>query len=192
MSSSINVYAVAVEQLKQAIGSRDEALIETIVSQHEDFLASIDDIDDEAEFSCAEAVADLINGAVSEDAPAYFYGYALEAICSHLGEELPNICPISGSSEWMKEVDALLERKGIPIRVNQLVFGGSPVRIPTPGDCPFIGRWTEEACAAGKNAFDNANLADVDPEMAETLQQFKDWVEVAAQTPGTSVIGFLS
>ena len=192
MSSSINVYAVPLERLRQVVGSRDQTVIDAIVEGHEDFLSSIDDIDDDAELSCADAVAELINGELSEDAPGYLYGYAVEAICSHVGEALPNICPIAGASDWIEEVDALLEGKGIPIRLNGLVYGGSPVSIPEPDDYPFIGSWSAAELAAAKTAFDNADLTDVDPEMAETLQQMRRWVEAAANGPGVSTVGFLS
>jgi hypothetical protein len=192
MSSAINVYAVSVERLKGVIGSRDEGLIEAIVEGQEGFLESIDDIDDEAETTCAEAVAELINGEVSEDAPGYLYGYALEAICSHLGEELPNVCPISGASDWIEEVDEVLERKGIPVRLNRLVYADSPVEIPEPDDYPFIGEWTAAEVAGAVAAFQTADLTDVDEEMAETIEQMRGWVEVAAKEPGASVVGFLS
>jgi hypothetical protein len=192
MSSGINVYAVPMERLKQAVGSRDQAIIDAIVAGQKGFLSSIDDIDEEAELRCADAVAELLNGELSEDAPGYLYGYAVEAICSHVGETLPNICPIAGASDWIEEVDALLEGKGIPVRLNGLVYGGSPVPIPEPDDYPFIGKWTAAELAAAKAAFEAADLTDVDPEMAETLQQMRDWVEAAAKNPGTSLVGFLS
>src|SRR5687768_10056766 len=114
MSSAINVYAVPVGRLAEVVGSRDRAVIDAIVEGQADFLESIDNIHEEAEMSCAEAVAELINGEVSEDGPGYLYGYALEAICRHVGEELPNMGPISGSSDWIEEVDGVLEGKGIP------------------------------------------------------------------------------
>jgi hypothetical protein len=192
MSSGINVYAVPIERLKQLVGSRDLGTIDAIVEGHEEFLSSIDDIDEEAELTCADAVAQLLNGELSEDAPGYLYGYAVEAICSHVGETLPNICPIAGASDWIEEVDALLERKGIPVRLNALLYGGSPVPIPEPDDYPFIGKWTAAELAAAKSAFESADLTDVDPEMAETLQQMRDWVEAAAKKPGASLVGFLS
>jgi hypothetical protein len=192
MSSSINVYAVPLERLTQVVGSRDQGLIDAIVEGREDFLSSIDDIDDEAEMTCADAVAELINGEASEDAPGYLYGYALEAICSHVGDELPNICPIVGAADWIEEVDRILERKRIPVRLSALVYGGSPIPIPEPDDCPFIGQWTPAEIAAAATAFQAADPADVDQATADALQQARRWVEVAAKKPGTSIVGFLS
>src|SRR5690242_17166709 len=125
VSSAINLYAVSVERLKQVIGSRDQGLIDAIVAEHADFLSSVDDIDGEAEMTCADAVAELINGTPSKDGPGYLYGCALEAICSQLGEALPNICPIAGASGWIDEVDAILKSNRVPVRLSKLVYAGS-------------------------------------------------------------------
>jgi hypothetical protein len=192
MSSSLNVYALPMERLRQLIGSRDQTTIDAIVEGKEDFFSGVDDIHEEVELTCADAVAELLNGEWSEDAPGYLYGYALEAICSHIGETLPNICPISRASDWIEEVDALLEDKGIPVRLTGLVDGGSPVPIPEPDDYPFIGTWTAAELALAKSAFESADLTDIDPEMALTLQQVRDWVQAAERNPGASLIGFLS
>jgi hypothetical protein len=192
MSSAINVYAVSIERLKQVVGSRDRSAVDAIVADLEHFLSTIDDIDEDAEMTCAEAVAELVNGETSDDAPGYLYGYALEAICAHVGEELPNICPIAGASDWIEEVDAVLKRKGIPVRLSGLVFGGSPVPIPEPDDYPSIGKWPAAEVPGALKAFQSLDVTDIDDEMAETLAQMRGWLEAAAKTPGASVIGFLS
>lgn len=123
MSSGINVYAVPTARLNEVIGSRDRGTIGAIIAGQQSFLSGIDDIDGDAEMSCADAVTDLVNGERSEGGPGYLYGYALEAICAHVGDELPNICPISGTSEWIDAVDAFLESNNVPLRLNDLVNG---------------------------------------------------------------------
>lgn len=192
MSSAINVYAVSVQRLEQILGSRDRALIDAIVARTADFLASIDEIDDEAELTCADAVADLINGETSEDAPGYLYGYALEAICAHVGVELPNICPIVRATDWIEEVDAILDRKGIPIRLERLVFGGSPVPIPEPDDYPAIGHWPAADITGALAAFVAIDVSDIAADMAETIAQVRDWLKRAAKIEDASIVGFLS
>jgi hypothetical protein len=192
MSSGINVYAVPLARLTQVVGSRDRSMIEAIVKANDDFLSGIGDIDPDAELTCADAVAGLINGDPPGDAPGYLYGYAVEAICWYVGEELPNICPISGASDWIEQVDALLEGKGIPLRLNALVYGGSPVSIPAPDDYPFIGNWSAAELAAARTPLENADLTDAGPEMTATLQQIRGWVEATAKQPDVSIVGFLS
>src|SRR5688572_30061782 len=173
MGSAINVCAVPLGRLREIVGSRDRAVIDAVVEGQADFLQSIDDIDEETEMSCAEAVAERVNGEVSEGGPGYLYGYALEAICWHVGEELPNMGPISGASDWIEEVDGVLEGKGIPVRLSELVYGGSPVEIPEPDDYPGIGEWSAEQVAAARAAFAGAELGDLDEEMREMLGQIR-------------------
>jgi hypothetical protein len=192
MSSAINAYAVPLDRLKQVVGSGDQATIDAIVAGHKAFLSSIDDIDDEATITCADAVADLVNGEIVENVPGYLYGYGLEAICAHIGEELPNICPIARATAWIKGVDALLESKGVSVRLTTLVFGGSPVPIPEPDDYPGIGEWSASEVPAALAALRSLDLTGVDEEMAETFAQIRGWLEEAAKRPGVSIIGFLS
>jgi len=192
VSSAINVYAVAVDQLRRAFGSRDQKLIAAIVTSHKHFLSTIDDIDDEAEMSCAQALAELVNGTQPKDGAGYLYGYALEALCGHLGEELPNICPIAGASAWIEEMDRLLASRRVPLQLMQLVFGGSPVPIPEPDDAPCIGVWRADELPAAAAAFRALDPSGLDHDMTETLAQFRGWVEAALRTPGRSIIGFLS
>lgn len=192
MSNSINVYAVELSRVDAIIGSCDQSLIDAIVREHEAFLSSIDDIDSDSELTCADAVADLINGESADDAAGYIYGYASEAIYSHLGETLPNICSVVGASEWLDKVDAVLETNGIPVRLNLLVYRGSPIAIPEPDDYPFIGSWTTEEIAAAKTAFENADMTDSESDMLGILNQVRGWVVVAAKNKDCSIVGFLS
>ncbi len=192
MSSDITVFAINSDQLRTALGSRDRALSATIVAGAADYLASINEINDEAGLTCAEAVAQLIDGETSPDVPGFLYGYALEAMCGHLGRELPNICPIAGASEWIEEVDEFLKSQGVTISLNDLVMCGSPVPIPQPDDYPFIGFWPAEEVPAALASIRGVDLAPLDQEMAETIEQMRQWLEETVKTPGASVVGFLS
>jgi hypothetical protein len=119
MSLSINVYAVSLEQLKQVVGSHDQAIIDAIVEGHEDFLSTIDDIDVDAKLTCADAVAELINGELSEDAPGYLYGYAVEAICRRA-------CPKHLRAGGFRRASHLGQRAG----------GGGLLRVGNPAPLP--------------------------------------------------------
>lgn len=192
MSSAITVYAVSLDRLKQLIGSRDLAVIDAVMSNRKDFLATVDDIDDEAEMTCAQALAELINDSPDKDGPGYLYGYALEALCAYAGAELPNICPIARGSEWIEAIDALLERHQAPVQLSDLVYGGSPVPIPEPDDYPFIGRWPADKIPATLAAVHAMDVTQLDQDTAETLGQIRGWLEAAAGKPGSSIVGFLS
>lgn len=192
MSSSINVYAVSLEDLKPAAGSGDHALIDGATRSREWFLSTIDDIDDEAPIPCAQALADIVSGRVTEDAPGYLYGYALEAICGHVGRELPNICGIAGSTQWMEEVDAALKRRGVAVQLSDLLYRGSPVPIPEPDDFPFIGYWTPDEITTALAAIRGGDRSGLDNEMAEMFREIEGWLAGASESPGAAIVGFLS
>jgi hypothetical protein len=192
MSSSVNVFVVELDKLRRAIGSHDRQLIEAIQEDQERFLASIDDIDDEAELKCAQAVEHLIAGNPSDDCPGYLYGYAVEAICRQLGHELPNICPIAGATDWLAEVDAALKIHQVPLQLSALVFGKCPVEIPQPDDCPCIGVWSPQSIPPALAALQGIELLGLEREMTETFQDIRGWLTEAAKTPGEAIVGFLS
>jgi hypothetical protein len=192
MSSSINVFVVDLDQLRGAIASGDKELVEAICQDQESFLATIDDIDDEAELKCGEAVAHLICGTPSDEYPGYLYGYALEAICRQVGRELENICPICGAGDWLEEVDKALQDQRVPIALSTLVYGECPVKIPTPGDYPFIGSWPHQSILPALTALQWLEMFGLDREMTQTFQQIRSWLADAATTPGQSIVGFLS
>lgn len=191
MSYCLTVYAVSVEHLQRVLGSRDEKLIQRIAEENDYFFSRIDEIDDEAGLSCADALTQMIRGEVSDDAPGYLYGYALKAICAAVGSELPAIYDIVGTGDWSDEVDQALKQAGAPVRLTQLMYGGSPVPIPEPDDFPSIGNWSPAQVQAASAALKIADLAG-DTEMAHTLRQIQGWSDIACNQPQTSLIGFLS
>jgi hypothetical protein len=96
------------------------------------------------------------------------------------------------ASDWIEAVDAVMQDKGLTVRLSSLVYGGSPVAIPTPDDYPFIGQWPPGEVAAALKAFESLDTSDFDQEMAETFAQMHHWVKAAAGNEGAKVLGFLS
>jgi hypothetical protein len=192
MSSTIDVYAVSEGRLRQAVGSGDRALAEAVIAGQGDWLAQVDEVDEESELKAGDAVRELIDGRISGSGGGYLYGYALKAICAHLGEELlPNLWGIAGAADWIEEVDGHLAAKGIGLKLSDLVYGGSPVAIPEPDDYPFIGRWAAQDIAAAVAALRAADLSDLEQELAETIGLVRAWVETAGKAGGTMIVGFL-
>ncbi len=194
MSSTLNIYAVAFDRLKQVPGSGDRRLAEAIGADLEYFLSQVDELRDEEEPapSCREAVAQILEGAPLAPHLGYLYGYALEAICAHLGRELPNVPAISRASAWIDGVDEFLRGNGVPVRLSGLVYGGCPVDIPPPDDYPCIGSWPPPVIPGALAAIRRVGLAGVGYDTAETITRVRGWLEAAAADPGVGLIGFLS
>ena len=199
MSSGLSVYAVSIDQLKRVLGSRDPRWIKAVQENAASLIESVDDIqtaDEEGEepHTCGEAVAHLINGETSEALPGSLYGFALEAICSEVGEFAGDACPINRVSGFVEWLDEGLAAHGVPVRMEKLIFGTDPVPLPDRDENPLIGWWSPEECAAAAAAFRNVDLvtAEADAEMRESLEQVLEWVQQAAATPGMSIVGFLA
>jgi hypothetical protein len=193
MSSTLSVYVISFDRLKKVRGSRNRGLVEGIGAELEYFLSQVDELRDEDEDvpTCRDAVAQIMERAPLATHLGYLYGYALEAICAHLGRELPGVSSISRAAAWIDVVDELLEGKGIPIGLSTLVFGVCPVDIPTPDDHPSIGSWPPHVIPGALEAIRRADLAGSDDETTETIAQIRGWLE-AAGDPEEGLMGFLS
>lgn len=196
MGATFTVYAVPFDQLRRVPGSGDRALVAAIAASGAYFLAQVDDLADadagEEVPTCREALGQLVDGRPMAGHLGYLYGYALEAICAHLGRELEGVSAISRASGWIDPVDAFLGAAGVPVALTDLVFGPCPVAIPTPDDHPFIGSWPPAAIPAALAALRRADANGLDEEAAATVALIRDWLEAAAAEPGLGLVGFLS
>lgn len=108
-------YAVDLDQLRQIAGSNDRELYERIVAQEESL--------DKAEL---KALKQIIQGKCkAEEGDEYLYGYALKALCEHIGEVI-----------GVGDVAAIHDH---PYQ-SKLIANGTPIDIPyTKQDFPVIG-----------------------------------------------------
>lgn len=192
MSSTITIYAVSLERLKQAAGSKDEALLAQIVEQQADYLENVDEIDEDSGFLCADALADILHGRVNDETPGYLYGYAFEALCRQLGEEVGGIPSISRATTWIEMVDAELQAKSSPIGLSGLVFSGCPLTLPQPDDYPVIGHVAASLIAPVLAKLATLDADGFEDDAAEVIAEITAWLEAAAATPGAALVGFLS
>lgn len=112
-------YAVDLDQLRQVAGSKDRALYDQLAAENDSL--------DKAELN---ALKRIIQGRCEKTAgDEYLYGYALKALCEHLGE------PIG------EDVAAIRDH---PYK-SKLIANGPPIAIPyTTDDFPEIGYLTPE------------------------------------------------
>jgi hypothetical protein len=192
MSYAITPYAVSLDRLKKVIGCGDKVLLGEILSQQAEFFADIDMIDEDCEFHCSDALTGLVLGEINDDIPAYLYGYAFRALCAHMGKELLGISGISGTYEWITEIDAAQEANGVRLQLADLVYSGSPIAIPIPDDFPSIGSWSEKKILPALDDFQTVDFSTIDRDVADTMKQMKTWLAITSKIPEASIIGFLS
>ncbi|MBL8851267.1 MAG: hypothetical protein JNG89_16415 [Planctomycetaceae bacterium] len=188
MSSLLQVYAVPLYKLNVLMGSRSEKSLNAILLLQQDFLLRISN-DDEEEITCAQALAELVNGEVSSEHLGHLYGYALQAICAAIGKRLPDLDVVS-SLDWINEFDQALAQQQIPLSLMSLMYCGPPVAIPRPDDFPFIGGWTPEEVAAAVAPLDAMNTDRLNNDHAEALRTIKSWVKQTVEIRDAAIIGF--
>jgi hypothetical protein len=133
MSYSLMPYAVDLQRLRSAVGSKDEALLAEIQEANPATFA--DDDPDEDEISVGGALRDLIMGHAPVVVSAHQYGYALKVLVEHLGEWLP-------SDMWEGITWRVLQTTGMG---DLLQNSGSPIPLPKMDDgFPVFGHLTAE------------------------------------------------
>jgi hypothetical protein len=139
-----------------------------------------EDIDAEAATTVRDAFAHMINGERYGEEFGFVYGYALEFLCEHVGERLPNGGWSAMRSEWAEMADEALELVGVQeetLRLSRLMNRGSPIPLPTIEDFPGIGYLRGPEIKAALEAFDEKKLTLVgDDEMRESLAELRGWL----------------
>jgi hypothetical protein len=142
---NVQAYAVDLSRLRTLVGSADDALITTLVSEHASELANVDRLDGAAP-SAADAVAALVRGQMEDGESNFKYGYALELACRQLGQGLSNQHWSAMHGEWFDAVeDAFTELGGKTKVCNDVFWSGPPVELPFIDDFPAIGTVPAEA-----------------------------------------------
>jgi hypothetical protein len=201
MSTAVNVYSVPVDGLRAVPGSKNKKLLAAVRKQ-KSFLQMIDDIadpddEDETPPTCAEAVAQIINGDKMDDRFGHVYGYAYEAICAELGAEAePHWWSIVGAGAWFEQIDKALQTLGFPVQVTCLLYQGALIEIPDPDTYPGLGWWTADEIAAAVPVLDRLDLEKMAAKTAEKVKPVADaffairaWITLAASRPGDWLIG---
>lgn len=189
-----DVYMVPFADLKRAAGSKDPRLLEAIREECGTILRNADGyLDRGATVTCADALADLIEGAdFREYPPRHLYRYrcALEAIWAYLGEYVGQL-----EVDATEELDEALAELDIPSRYSDLVSGAEVVPLPPWNDVPRIGSWSPEQVAAAMRGF---RRSDVEPspweeggsyeEPEEMIGLLRHFAEEASARPGWGLV----
>jgi hypothetical protein len=133
LSYTLVVYLLDLDELRRAVGSRDEALLSAVIADDpEAFEPEEPDPDDREEIPPGEALRHLVMGEKHDPGSAHQYGYALEHLCRHLGRRL--------EGGWWESIRwTVLQATGM-----EEILAGPPVPLPPNDSFPVIGFLTPE------------------------------------------------
>jgi hypothetical protein len=188
MSYAIHPIAVSLLTVQKSLGSKSAKLSANIRTQHKRrFADDEEELDrEEKETSLAEALGHMIDGGKYDERYGHKYGYALEMICEHFGERLPNRCWSATGSDFLEAVDEALQTAGIDNKAfsvyGHLCGRGAPLKLPPIGDFPDIGYVRESELAKALEALAPGKLKTIDDEEARaSLAEARGWLDHCAR-----------
>lgn len=179
-------FAINLNTLKNAFGSKDKDLIQNIMNEGailQQMEHSRDLIEDDVKkggLTLEKALESLIMGSKLEKKSASAYICALELILMHIGAEN------EGEYDIIIKFNDIFKEKQITddIDIIKLFERGSPIKIPpiAKGNLPSIGYWTEPEVQKAWEALKEIDLSEIDEEeINEAFREFKDWLESAVK-----------
>ena len=189
MGYGFMVWAVDIDALKRASGSKDDTLRRTITKRFASDLARFNDTFEDAEPNADEALQHIIDGTIPEGARGCSYAYAFKLLVQHFGTILDNraVCP--WSSPDFGPVDQALAAMGVPFRMDVLYDYSLPVRLPYPDDFPVTGWVDAVTVKAVYDAFSAAPSVNMDSQTAEIATCIRGWFRDAARR-GTGLVSY--
>ncbi|MGV3719289.1 MAG: DUF7691 family protein [Actinomycetota bacterium] len=165
MSYSLVPYLVDLEQLRQAVGGKNEALLAAVIAGNPDALQDAEP--DDEELSLAQALRHLVMGEPLDAGSAHQYGYALMELCRHLGEELPE------RDLWESIHSNVLESTGADELLSRT---GAPVPLPKIDDFPYIGHLEAAQISALVDRLGGGRLISASPTGRKPRRSFRSWL----------------
>lgn len=168
MSYTLMPYLVDLEELRRAVGSKDEALLAVMKQSMPEVFEEEEVVDHEEdeELSLGQAVRHLVMGEPPDTESAHQYGYALEQLCRHLGEE-PEERDCWCDIRW-----TVLETTGM----EEVLKTGSPVPLPPINDFPTIGHLKAEQIEAIVAKMGDGHLKTAAPSGRKPRRSFQSWL----------------
>jgi hypothetical protein len=177
MSYVLTPFLIDLEQLRKAVGSRDESLLAAVVDASRSPDPDVD-LRCEGQVPLSPELRQLVMGDPLDDESGSEYGYALQLLCRHLGQEiLPDVWE---GVRWAAVVDAGLEE---PFETR-----GAPVRLPDR-DFPAIAYLTAEEIAQRISQLEHGHLTSEDRDLQELLDEYEGWLREAA-SKGKAIVFF--
>ncbi|HWE27261.1 MAG TPA: hypothetical protein VHB97_04625 [Polyangia bacterium] len=107
------------------------------------------------------------------------YVWALEILCAHFGQKLPNASVANADDEWlMRVVDPVFDawRVGDFVKIKRLVYGTWPIKIPH-ADEPRGGAIDSADVARALDVMRTGALPKFDREIIAVIGEVRGWLE---------------
>lgn len=194
MGYILTATAVDLDKVSATVGSKDKRLVSAIVKKFGGEFEQFDEMaadlgDDDEVLTMKGVLMQMVMGEEYNEELGFMYGYALEFICCHFGESLPNEqwSAMPSGSEWARTVDRGLKAAGVPesgLRVEKhLMNRGAPIPIPEIEDFPGIGYLKLKEVKAALKAMGLAKLAAIkDKAVLASIQELQNWLQTCADS----------
>lgn len=185
MSYTLIPIAVDLQQISEVIGSKNQHLVDVINAEFGPKITGLEELfndfveESDGELTVHVAMIQLIMGEKYNEDQGSVYGYALEALCRHLGQSLPNSEWSGINWEWPERADDALAMAGIdPSPVGDLMRRPLPIALPKIKDFPSIGFMELAEIQTALVAFGKEQLLQVkDRSVRHALQQLREWLK---------------
>lgn len=179
MGYGFMVWAVDTTKIKQVVGSKDEKLRRMIGGRFKRDVASLDDLFEHdiaaGRPNTYEALRQIIDGAIPEDARGAVYAYAFRLLVQHFGKPLDNAAVCPWNSPDFKPIDAALAAMNVPFKVSSFYGFSLPVKLPYPDDFPSTGWASNNDVREINAAFNEAPKVEMDAETADIVACVRGW-----------------
>lgn len=172
MSGVLTPFLVDLKSVRQAVGSRDESLITRVIEKNPELFRPPDPEYDSG-IPTSVALRHLVMGEspATDEPSAPKYGFALEALCNHLGERILPDC--WGGVSWRALTDSGVE--------DVLMRSGPPVPLPDLQGGMTIGHLTVAEVAAELAKIDAGDQPPIeDEDLQELVDEYHGWLRKAA------------
>jgi hypothetical protein len=200
VSLSIYAHIVPFDQLEAVIGSKDKGAVARIaksklwghpVSRRWE---EIDELDEDAEITCRDALEDLVFARKPRRKHAYLYIFALETLCKLYGRRAGDRYAHETwfqngtSASWIYEFSKAIDKAGMidildelyqPIKKTKAM--PLPLSIKSDGDWPYAALVPREKCEPARTSL-LANIGKLKPEFREAALELYMWLGEVGRT----------
>ena len=193
VSYSIYGHVVELDKLAAIIGSKDKGaagriakaeLWGTPVSRR---WAAIDELDEDAEITCREALDDMVFGRKPRRNHTFLYVYALETLCKVYGHRVGDRCvqqtwfQEGTSASWLSSYDLALSKAGVSNVLDELYGPLKKTKaVPLPlsihsREWPYVALVPHEKCQKARASM-VGGIGKVKPEYREAAMEIYMWL----------------